>query len=59
MDLRRAAADVDADSCDCDGGERLVGEGARREVGREGRATDAVEGTVEGLEGLADLEELD
>ena len=58
VDLRRMAADVDADGGGC-GGDRLVGEGARREATREGRATGAVVEDVEGLEGLADLEEFE
>lgn len=55
MDLRRAAVEVE----ECNGGERLVGEGARRDAAREGRETGAVKVEVEGLEGLADLEELE
>ena len=59
MDLRRVAVDAEEDSGGYDGGERLVGEGARRDAAREGRETGAVEVDVEGLEGLADLEELE
>jgi hypothetical protein len=57
--MRRAAADVEVDDGGCDGGERLVGEGARREAPREGRGAGAVDEGERGLEGLADLEELE